>query len=141
MNKKELSKYYHLTNEIKDLQDKIKELDLTLISSPLLTGMPHSNKISNPTEQRNILMLTLKRKLEIREARAMEELIKIEDYISSIEDTELRQIFDKRYVQLKSWEVIANEIHMSERNVFRKVSKYLKENKDDRKGNQIHKTT
>ncbi len=141
MNKKELSKYYHLTNEIKDLQEKIKELDLTLISSPLLTGMPHSNKISNPTEQRNILMLTLKRKLEIREARAMEELIKIEDYISSIEDTELRQIFDKRYVQLKSWEVIANEIHMSERNVFRKVSKYLKENKDDRKGNQIHKTT
>ena len=71
----------------------------------------------------------------------MEELIKIEDYISSIEDIELRQIFDKRYVQLKSWEVIANEIHMSERNVFRKVSKYLKENKDDRKGNQIHKTT
>ena len=141
MNKKELSKYYHLTNEIKDLQEKIKELDLTLISSPLLTWMPHSNKVSNPTEQRNILILTLKRKLEIREAKAMEELIKIEDYISSIEDIELRQIFDKRYVQLKSWEVIANEIHMSERNVFRKVSKYLKENKDDRKGNQIHKTT
>ena len=141
MNKKELSKYYHLTNEIKDLQEKIKELDLTLISSPLLTGMPHSNKVSNPTEQRNILILTLKRKLEIREAKAMEELIKIEDYISSIEDIELRQIFDKRYVQWKSWEVIANEIHMSERNVFRKVSKYLKENKDDRKGNQIHKTT
>ena len=141
MNKKELSKYYHLKNEIKDLQEKIKELDLTLISSPLLTGMPHSNKVSNPTEQRNILILTLKRKLEIREAKAMEELIKIEDYISSIEDIELRQIFDKRYVQLKSWEVIANEIHMSERNVFRKVSKYLKENKDDRKGNQIHKTT
>lgn len=141
MNKKELSKYYHLTNEIKDLQEKIKELDLTLISSPLLTGMPHSNKVSNPIEQRNILILTLKRKLEIREAKAMEELIKIEDYISSIEDIELRQIFDKRYVQLKSWEVIANEIHMSERNVFRKVSKYLKENKDDRKGNQIHKTT
>jgi hypothetical protein len=141
MNKKELSKYYHLTNEIKDLQEKIKELDLTLISSPLLTGMPHSNKVSNPTEQRNILILALKRKLEIREAKAMEELIKIEDYISSIEDIELRQIFDKRYVQLKSWEVIANEIHMSERNVFRKVSKYLKENKDDRKGNQIHKTT
>ena len=141
MNKKELSKYYHLTNEIKDLQEKIKQLDLTLISSPLLTGMPHSNKVSNPTEQRNILILTLKRKLEIREAKAMEELIKIEDYISSIEDIELRQIFDKRYVQLKSWEVIANEIHMSERNVFRKVSKYLKENKDDRKGNQIHKTT
>lgn len=141
MNKKELSKYYHLTNEIKDLQEKIKELDLTLISSPLLTGMPHSNKVSNPTEQRNTLILTLKRKLEIREAKAMEELIKIEDYISSIEDIELRQIFDKRYVQLKSWEVIANEIHMSERNVFRKVSKYLKENKDDRKGNQIHKTT
>ena len=61
MNKKELSKYYHLTNEIKDLQEKIKELDLTLISSPLLTGMPHSNKVSNPTEQRNILILTLKK--------------------------------------------------------------------------------
>ena len=66
MNRKELSKYYHLTMEIKDLEEKIKELDLTLISSPILTGMPHSNKISNPTEQKSILTLTLKRKLEKR---------------------------------------------------------------------------
>ena len=141
MNRKELSKYYHLTMEIKDLEEKIKELDLTLISSPILTGMPHSNKISNPTEQKSILTLTLKRKLEKRKEKALNELNKIEDYISSIEDTEIRQIFSKRYIQLKKWEEIAQEMFMSERNIYRKHSKYLKEKRNDRGNDTIHKTT
>ena len=138
MNKKDLSRYYHLKMEIKDLGDKIKELEQTLISSPILTGMPHSNNISKPTEQRNILILSLKSKLEKRETNALEELNKIEDYISSIEDIEIRQIFSKRYVQLKRWDDIAKEMHMSERNIFRKHSKYLKENRDDRKSESVY---
>ena len=140
MNIKELSKYYHLTIEIKDLEEKIKELDLTLISSPILSGMPHSNKISNPTEQKNILTISLKQKLEKRKVEALRELNRIEDYVESIEDIEIRQIFRKRYVQLKRWEQIADEMHMSERNIYRKHRKYLKENKDDRESDQIHKT-
>ena len=141
MNIKELSKYYHLTIEIKDLEEKIKELDLTLISSPILSGMPHSNKISNPTEQKNILTISLKQKLEKRKVEALRELNRIEDYVESIEDIEIRQIFRKRYVQLKRWEQIADEMHMSERNIYRKHRKYLKENKDDRESDQIHKAT
>ena len=140
MNIKELSKYYHLTLEIKDLEEKIKELDLTLISSPILSGMPHNNTISNPTEQRNILTISLKEKLEKRKIEALRELNRIEDYVESIEDIEIRQIFRKRYVQLKRWEQIADEMHMSERNIYRKHRKYLKENKDDWESDQIHKT-
>ncbi len=141
MNRKELSKYYHLTIEIKDLEEKIKELDLTLLSSPILTGMPSSNKISNPTEQRNILISSLKQKLEQRKAESIEELNRIEDYVESIEDIEIRQIFRKRYMQLKRWDQISDEMHMSERSIYRRHQKYLKENKDDRKSDQIHKTT
>ena len=140
MNKKELSRYYHLKMETKELEEKIKELEQTLLSSPILTGMPHNNRISNPTEQRNILILSLKSKLEKRETMALEELNKIEDYISAIEDIETRQIFSKRYVQLKRWEDIAKEMYMSESSVFRKHSKYLKENRDDRKSDSIYQT-
>lgn len=140
MNKRELSRYYHLKQETRDLEEKIKELENTLLSGPVLTGMPHSNKISNPTEQKNILILSLKSKLEDRETKALEELNKIEDFITSIEDIETRQIFSKRYVQLKRWEDIAKEMYMSESSVFRKHSKYLKENRDGRKSDSIYET-
>lgn len=128
MNKKELSKYYYLTLEIKDLESKIIELESKLISSPTLTGMPHGNTISNPTEKTAILLATLKDKLENRRLRSITELNKIEDYISQISDVDIRLIFNKRYIQLKRWDEIASEMYMSERSVYRKHSDYFKEN-------------
>ena len=41
--------------------------------------------------------------------------------------TEIRRIFNKRYIELKKWERIAQEMHMSERTIFRKHSQFLKE--------------
>lgn len=40
MTKKELSKYYYLSLEIKDLEDRIESINETTIGSSKITGMP-----------------------------------------------------------------------------------------------------
>lgn len=126
MNKKELSKYYRLTIEIKNIEERIQMVKSQFISSPKLTGMPGGNNISNPVEKNVQLLIRLRNKLEKRKSKAIKELNKIEEYLSSIQDIDTRLIFTKRYVELKQWNRIAKEMYMSERTVYRKHSNYLK---------------
>ena len=130
MNKKELSKYYHLSMEINELEEQIKELMNGLIGSPALTGMPHGSGVGNPVEKKAMLIINLKNKLEKRRARSLKELTKIELYIANIEKAEVRLIFTKRYIQFKSWEEIAREMCMSESSVFRRHKEQLKSTKE-----------
>ena len=131
MTKKELSKYYHLSIEIKDLEEQIKELEKSLIGSPILTGMPHGSKIGNPVEQKAILLTKLKDKLEKRKTKSLNQLMKIEVYIASIKQAETRLIFTKRYVQFKQWEEIAKEMCMSISSVYRKHKEQLNRRKNE----------
>lgn len=126
MTKKELSKYYYLSVEIAELETQIKELMDSLVGSPVLTGMPHGSGVGNPVEQKAILMVTLKNKLERRRAKALKQLTKIELYIANIEKAEVRLIFTKRYIQFKRWEDIAREMCMSESSMFRRHKEQLK---------------
>ena len=129
MNKRDLSRYYHLSMEIKDLEEQIKELSNSLVGSPILTGMPHGSGISNPVEQKATLLINLKNKLETRKNKSISERIKIEIYIASIEKSEIRLIFTKRYIQFKQWDEIADEMNMSISSVFRKHKEQLENNK------------
>ncbi|MBQ2892252.1 MAG: DUF1492 domain-containing protein [Bacilli bacterium] len=132
MTKKELSKYYYLSREIKDLEERIQTLQNQSVGVSKLTGMPFSNEKSNPVEKRAELLITLKNKLEKRKTKSLEELIKIEKCISAIEDIETRMIMTKRYIELKSWEKISMEMYMSERTLFRKQKAYFKEANNER---------
>lgn len=125
MNKRELSKYYHLSMEIKDLEEQINELMNSLIGSPILTGMPHGSGTGNPVEQKATLLLNLKNKLEKRKSEAIEKLTLIELYIASIDEVDVRLIFTKRYIQFKRWEDISREMCMSISNVYRKHKEQL----------------
>ena len=115
--------------EIKDLEEQIKELSNSLVGSPILTGMPHGSGISNPVEQKATLLINLKNKLETRKNKSISERIKIEIYITSIEKSEIRLIFTKRYIQFKQWDEIADEMNMSISSVFRKHKEQLENNK------------
>lgn len=130
MNKKELSKYYLISKDIKNIEMKIQELNETILSSSKITGMPHSNDVSNPTERIVLLIEKYKSKLEKKKLDAIERLLKIENYLLTIQDIETKQIFNKRYIELKPWIVIAREMHMSERTVYRKHKNQLKDNNE-----------
>jgi hypothetical protein len=126
MTKRELSKYYYLSLEIKDLEERIIHLHETAIGSSKITGMPMVHSNESPIEKRVELIVRLSDKLKRRQKQAFEEMEKIEQYISTIEDIEIRLIFSKRYLDFKDWVTIADEMFMSERTVQRKHSNWLK---------------
>ena len=92
--KEELSKYYYLSLEIKQIEAKISEINDTYMSASKINGMPKSHKISNPQEERMLLVEKYQEKLERKKAKAIQEMLKIETYLLDIEDIETRMIFN-----------------------------------------------
>lgn len=126
MTKEELSKYYYLKQEIKQIEDKIKEIDSTFMRASLINCEKFERKLSNHQEKRMILIEKYEQKLEIAINKSIEELIKIEEFINSIEDPENRMIFRYRYIELKSWNEISSLIHISRSAIFERHNKILK---------------
>ena len=126
MTKEELSKYYYFKQEIKQVEDKIKEIDSTFMRASLINCEKFERKLSNPQEKRMILIEKYEQKLEIAINKSIEELIKIEEFINSIEDPENRMIFRYRYIELKSWNEISSLIHISRSAIFERHNKILK---------------
>ena len=125
MTKEELSRYYCLKKEIKQIEERIKEIDDTFLSANRINGMRYEKRLSNPQEQRMILIEKYDKRLEEKKDEALKELMKIEDFIDSINDPEIRMIFRYRYIELMKWNKIAMLVHMSERTVFRKHREIL----------------
>ena len=103
MTEKELSRYYYLKKEIKDLEDRIETIGVG-VGSIKITDMPKNN-IKTCSIQEKIL--ELKEKWMDARISALEEYIKIENYIANIEDLEIKQIIRYRFLDLLSWEQIA----------------------------------
>ena len=109
MSEKELSKYYYLKKEIKDLEERIETLG-NGVGSIKISDMPKgSSKISSIEEK----IVELKEKWINARVSALEEYLRIETYINSIEDIEIRLIARYRYLDLLSWEQIAVKIGLS----------------------------
>ena len=125
MTKEELSSYYYLKKEIKQIEERIKEIDDTFLSANKINGMRYEKRLSNPQEQRMILIEKYDKRLEEKKDEALIELMKIEDFIDSINEPEIRMIFRYRYIELIEWNKIATLVHMSERTVFRKHREIL----------------
>lgn len=87
--------------------------------------MRYEKRLSNPQEQRMILIEKYDKRLEEKKNEALKELMKIEDFTDSINDPEIRMIFRYRYMELIEWNKIAILVHMSERTVFRKDREIL----------------
>ena len=106
MSEKELSKYYYLKKEIKDLEERIETLG-NGVGSIKISDMPKgSSKISSIEEK----IVELKERWINARVSALEEYLRIETYINSIEDIEIRLIARYRYLDLLSWEQIALKI-------------------------------
>ena len=125
MTKEELSRYYCLKKEIKQIEERIKEIDDTFLSANRINGMRYEKRLSNPQEQRMILIEKYDKRLEEKKDEALKELMKIEDFIDSINDPEIRMIFRYRYIELMKWNKIAMLVNMSERTVYRKHREIL----------------
>ena len=57
---------------------------------------------------------------------ALEQYLAIERYIESVEDVELRNIMRYRFLDLYTWDMIADLMYMDRSTVSKKVKRYLK---------------
>lgn len=123
MNEKELSKFYWLNKEIKDLEERIATLDLG-VSSIKYDGLSVSSSKKADSIQEKLV--ELKDIWMEKRVSALEEYIKIERFILSVPDEEIRLIMRYRYMDLMSWEEIGNKLGYDRTAVSKKVRSYLK---------------
>lgn len=123
MSIEELSKYYKLKIEIDDLQNRIKEFGFGL-SSFKFTDEVKGKGNGNSVQEK---YMALNDRLIEKRISALEEFLKIENFIEQCEDAEIRTIMRKRFLDLKNWEQIGEEIHCDRTTAPKKLKRYLKE--------------
>lgn len=123
---KRLNKLYWLKKEIEQLEMQIKEL--TILSAMAMSGMPSGNTVSSPVEKFYDRLEKLRTKLQSKLTEYVTEKERIEDYIESIDDAEVRVIARLRFIENEDFQKIGNEMFMDRTTAYRKLKNYFERN-------------
>lgn len=104
MDKETLENYRYLKKEIRQLERRINRLhtplsDRVTASNTEFPYQPIHVRIEGVDIKKQALEEILRKRL----AACLDETIRIEDFISSIDDSRTRMIFQKRYIDGWSW--------------------------------------
>jgi len=111
MTKKELSQLYYLNREIEEQQKRLAELEVAATSSgTTITGMPKAHSVSDKLANYAIEIADLKALLDLNLKKCFYELNRLNRYINSIDDSQIRIILALRYINGLSWRQIAFSI-------------------------------
>lgn len=113
MTKNDLYKIYYLDKEMKMWQEELRSLEYNIgIKSPSLTGMPsgHGGEPNSMTEQEAIEIANCKAHIETMLLRIQKAKNEVYAYISTVDDSLMRQIIKYRCVSLLKWDQIAGKI-------------------------------
>ncbi|HWT74505.1 MAG TPA: hypothetical protein VN258_07265 [Mobilitalea sp.] len=146
MTEYELSQYRAIKNEIEDLSFRIKRLEemgVPMVSDRVKGSSKHFPYIekhfyitgvdTEANERRKKWINELQRKRNSKLEELLEMECQIHDYIYTIPDSEIRQIFIFRYVDGLSQEEIGMKLHMDRSGVSKRITKYLGEDKGKNK--------
>lgn len=125
MTERELSKYYYLKKEVQDLEERIKEFGSGVKSTQIKevsVSSSHNRKSIEETKIELISILTEKR------ISALEQYLEIERYIEDIEDVEIRNLMRYRFLDLMTWEQIAEKVFQERTTISKKIKKFIKSN-------------
>lgn len=133
MTRKELSQLYYLNREIVQLQIRLQELECLATSCTVhITGLPRSHGIGDKLGKYVAEIADLKSLLDLNLKKCFYELNRLNRYIQSIDDSEMRQILTLRYINGLSWQQVAFSIGESdEQYPRRKHNRFLKQSKVD----------
>jgi hypothetical protein len=128
----ELSQIYYINMEIKSIQQEVYELKQKNFYKKNI----FSNELKRTSEIDHNLkyvhnLMQLEEMLNYNLMRMQEERRKIEEFLDTIEDQELRVIFRLRCVNNMNWEDIGMELNMDRRTASRKFFKYFKDLKKE----------
>ena len=121
MTKETLRNYKHLKNEIRQLEETVQELEVSMTSprSPQMDAMPRACPDgAGPTERPAIQHLQLIELYNEKLAVLRSEQMRIEKAIDKLEPVE-RLILRRRYLEGLTWEEVAVRSNYSWRQVHR----------------------
>lgn len=131
MTKKELSQLYYLKREIREQQKRLEELETAATScTAKITGMPHGTGINDKIGKYAAQIADLKGLLDLNLKKCFYELNRINRFIESVQDSEMRMILTLRYMQNLSWSRVAKTMNYQDESVPRKRhDRFLKKTK------------
>ena len=110
MTKKELSQLYWLNREIEMEKRKLAELTAAASGSTQnITGLPHVGG-GDKTGNLAILIAEQRDLIELKVKQSVIEYNRLNRYIASVEDAQMRIILSLRYINGLSWQQVA--LHM-----------------------------
>lgn len=129
MDKETLENYRYLKKEIRQLERRINRLhtplsDRVTASNTEFPYQPIHVRIEGVDIKKQALEEILRKRL----VDCLDETIRIEDFISSIEDSRVRMVFQRRYVDGWTWVKISIMLGSSDEAYARKIhNRYLSE--------------
>lgn len=128
MTKKELSQLYWLNREIEEQQRRLQELECMATScTSRITGMPHSSNMVDKLSRYVAEIADLRGLIDLNIKRCFYELNRLNRFINSIEDSQMRMILSLRYINGLPWNQIAASIGGNTEDSVRKAhDRYLK---------------
>lgn len=109
MTLRELSQLYWLKKELKHCERRLaeKRANMRSLSSPNLDGLPPGSDGVSSMQRYIECIQEIEQEIKRRKSRIEQEILKLEQYISTIDDSVMRQIFILRFIELKSWVSVA----------------------------------
>lgn len=124
MTEKELSRYFWLKKEVRKIENQLLEFGDGVSATSFEEKIGSSGVAKSLQEKR----MEIIEKLINARLDAIEEYLKIENYIDKVEEVEIKTIMRLRFQELKNWDEIGEELHMDRTTVSKKVRKYISHN-------------
>lgn len=133
MNKKELSQLYWLNREIEEQQRRLDELErLAASCTSSITGLPKNRGVTDKLSNYVAEIVDLKGLIDLNIKKCFYELNRLNRYINTVDDSQMRLILSLRYINGLSWIQIAFSIgEHDEQYPRRKHNEFLKKHEVD----------
>ena len=109
--KRELSQLYYLSREIEQDRKRLEELEAAAQGiTQQITGMPPAGGAGDKVGKYAAEIADLRAIIEHKVQQCWYELNRLNRFIASVEDSQMRQILTLRYINHMTWQKIAFEI-------------------------------
>lgn len=108
LTKKELSQLYWLNREIEEEKRKLSELEAAAAGcTAKITGLPHVSGVHDKIGDLGILIAEQRDLINLKVRQSVIEYNRLNRYIASVDDAQMRMILSLRYVNGLSWQQVA----------------------------------
>lgn len=118
MTVKELNNIFYLDKEIAKIKNRIDELT-ELSSANIESELVDGGGVSDPVNKFVMKKMELMELLNETLIKRINEEIKLRKFINKIDDIEIRQIIELRFIDKKSWDEIASELSPDDKYIHR----------------------